>query len=224
MDPYTERLETAVAQYLGSHVLKRIQNRPNDFLENTWETMEASILFIDIRSFTKLVASHSGPGLLQDLNLYLERVSEVVARNNGFVDSIIGDAVLAVFGLEGPEHPSDACRAALGCLDVLPSINRDKQATPDFEIGIGLNSGQVSLGNIGSQYKRKLSVTGQAVNLAARLESLTSRYQSSVLISEHTQRELGAEFKTEKKDEVAVKGFSGLLSIFELLPTDREAP
>jgi adenylate cyclase len=151
-----------------------------------------------------------------ELNNYLATVSEVLVRHNAFIDSLIGDEIFAIFGLSGVHHADDACRAALECLDALTALNKRPEAKVPFKVGIGINSGKVVLGNIGSRYRLKFTAIGDNVNLGARMEQSTAQYGCSVILTEHTKRLLTQGFIARELDSVAVRGLEAPLTVYSL--------
>jgi adenylate cyclase len=135
-------------------------------------------------------------------------MSEIIIRYNGFVDSLNGDAIFAVFGISNNRHADDACNAAIECLRSLDEFN--------MSVGIGINSGKVILGNIGSKYKLKFTAVGHNVNLAARMESETAKYQCPILLTEYTKQLLTMEFNIKELERISVKGLGGQLMVYSL--------
>ena len=119
MDSYLKALEAAILQYVGSPVLSRLRADPANALQPSRQLVEATILFTDIRSLNDISRNMSQEKLFDDLNAYFERMSEVIIRNSGFVDSLIGDSILAIFGIANDHHADDACAAAVECLESL---------------------------------------------------------------------------------------------------------
>ena len=165
MKSYLETLEDAIGKYLGSIVLQRIKEDPMTALELNLQSIEATMLFMDLRAFTQIATKTSPGKLMNELNLYLKTMSEIVIRNNGHIDSIIGDAIFAIFGISGAHHADDACRTAIECLNAIDKLNKgDRGGKLSFDLGIGINSGTVMLGNIGSEHNslEPRSVLGMA--------------------------------------------------------------
>ncbi len=218
MKSYVQVLEEALAQYVGAFVLNRIKADPENALALGHQTIDATLLFIDIRSFSQIASKLASESLVSELNAYLAVVSEIMIRHGAFIDSIVGDAIFAIFGASSDRHADEACKAALECLDALKEFNRGTDRIAHFDVGIGLNSGPVSLGNIGSRYKLKFTAMGDNVEIASRLEGLTARYGCSVVVSENTKERLTMVFKTRKLDRVSVKGREGDLTLYSLEP------
>jgi adenylate cyclase len=216
MESYTKLLEEALLQYVGSPVLKRLREDPASALKTSRQLVDSTILFTDIRSLNDLQTDIAIGQLLDDLNLYFETMSEAIVRNNGFVDSLIGDSIFAIFGLSNNRHAEDACNAAMECLRALDGLNINRDRRPKFEIGIGINSGKVFIGNVGSKHKLKFTAMGEAVNLASRMESLTKEYHQAIVLTEHTEQLLTKNFNTKELDRISVMGLDRPLIVYSL--------
>ncbi|MGK0289764.1 MAG: adenylate cyclase [bacterium] len=183
--------------------------------------MSMSILFTDIREFTTLSETMTPEENFKFLNSYLQRMEPIINENKGFIDKYIGDAIMALFQ-SSADH---AVKTAVDMMKALRDYNANRKiyyGTPDIKIGIGINTGRVMLGTIGGYNRMEGTVISDAVNLAARLESLTKAYTSSVLISEYTYRELEdpSIYYIRKIDKVAVKGKSKAVTIYEIFEGD----
>lgn len=180
---------------------------------------EMSILFSDIRSFTTLSESMTPDENFAFINAYLEHMGPVIRDHNGFIDKYIGDAIMALF-----TNADDALRAGLSMLDALERFNagRRKTGQQPIAIGIGINTGSLMLGTIGERHRMDGTVISDAVNLAARVESLTKDYKVPLLISEHTWRQLGdpKAYDIRPIDVVVVKGKTRPVTIFEVYQRD----
>ena len=154
------------------------------------DKIEAVILFSDIRSFTALSENHPPERIVKLLNIHFSRIVDIVSRNDGFVDKFIGDAVMAVFDeeLTGGNHRISALRSAADILSELESTNIDiaNLGFSPIKIGIGIAAGPVIRGNIGSENRREMTVIGDTVNLASRLESATKEYGSPILVTKES--------------------------------------
>ncbi|MFO7894404.1 MAG: adenylate/guanylate cyclase domain-containing protein [Longimicrobiales bacterium] len=187
------------------------------------ERIPVTLLFSDIRGFTSLSERLDPETVIEMLNDYLDRMAEVVFRYGGTLDKFIGDAVMAFWNapVRMDDHPVRAVEAALDMLEELETLNqrwKDTDAPAQLAIGIGINTGEAIVGNIGS-LERKLDYTaiGDTVNLASRLEGLNKEYGSSIIVSEGTKRELPEDtYELRPIDEVKVKGKDKAVQIFEL--------
>ncbi len=181
---------------------------------------EMTILFSDIRSFTSLSESMSPKENFDFLNSYLKRVSPIIRNNNGFIDKYIGDAMMALF----PEVPEDALRAAIDMQKevCVYNLHRQRSGYLPIAIGIGIHTGSLMLGMIGEEQRLEGTVISDAVNLAARLESLTKLYGASILISGQTLIGLNnmTQYNYRFIDKVKVKGKTELVSVFEIFDSN----
>ena len=216
MKSYVELLEEAIEQYVGPPVLARMKTDPASALALSHQTVDATLLFMDVRSFSQASKSLSLEDLISELNNYHALVSEVLVRHHGFIDSLIGDEVFAIFGISNDRHADDACSAAVECLAALAVLNKRPEAKVPFNVGIGINSGKVVLGNIGSKYKLKFTAIGDNVNLAARMERSTAEYKCNIILTEHTRKLLTLNYNTRELDSVSVKGMEAPLTVYSL--------
>ena len=179
-----------------------------------------SILFADIRNFTTLSERMSIEDNFKFINGYLSRMEPAILENNGFIDKYIGDAIMALFSGDA----DNGVKAAINMLKRLTEYNttRTKSERPPIQIGIGINTGSLMLGTVGSPNRMDGSVISDAVNLAARLEGLTKYYGVSLLISHHTFLRLNHPLQYDFRiiDRVQVKGKSEMVSIFEIFDAD----
>ena len=182
-----------------------------------------TILFSDIRSFTDISESMEPAELMQFLNTFLRFMSEPIHLNHGFVDKFIGDAIMALFDQPGkPDaiEARDAVRSGIEMQASLVRFNklRAKQNYPPTNIGIGVHSGPVVIGTLGSDTRMDSTVLGDAVNLAARLEGLTKNYRLPMLVSEDSKNLIShlEEFNWRLLDRITVKGKSEPVRIFEV--------
>lgn len=180
---------------------------------------EMSILFSDIRGFTTLSESMTPDETFAFINAYLERMGPVIRDHNGFIDKYIGDAIMALF-----TNADDALRAGLAMLDALDKFNAQRRATGQqpIAIGIGINTGSLMLGTIGERHRMDGTVISDAVNLAARVESLTKDYKVPLLIAESTWRQLRdpKAYDIRPIDVVVVKGKTRPVTLFEVYQRD----
>jgi adenylate cyclase len=185
------------------------------------EERVATILFSDIRSFTAMTAGVPSKEVLAWLNRYLTSMGEVIKQNRGFLNKFIGDGIMVIFGApltEGTQQ--DACRAVRCAQEMLAAVdqwNATKPPTdPPLKIGIGIHTGQVTAGNVGSPDRLEYSVIGEAVNLASRLESLTKEFHTSLVLSPATQEQVRDHFPTIPIGEAQVRGFTTAIPLYSL--------
>ena len=216
-----ERIRQIFQKYVPRDVIERFFASPEKMLVG--DNRKLSILFSDIRSFTTISEGMAPDDLVNSLNRYFSGQVDIIYGRNGIVDKYIGDAIMAFWG--APEkHEDDALQSVLSGLEMLDSLssfneNQRKLGKSEFHIGIGINYGEVTVGNIGSERKMDYTVIGDAVNLASRMEGLTKTYRSPILISESLFEELrktspSAGLSYRLLDTVAVKGKTQGVRIF----------
>ncbi|MGA7563721.1 MAG: adenylate/guanylate cyclase domain-containing protein [Desulfobaccales bacterium] len=213
-------LKKAFQSYVAPDVVNEILKHPA-LLRLGGERRELTILFSDIRGFTSLSETMEPEVLVGLLHGFLNPMSEIIVTHGGTIDKYIGDAIMALFGapLNRPDHPVLACRTALAMMAKLKALNEEweSQGRPVMRIGLGLNSGDVAVGNMGSDRLFNYTAIGDNVNLASRLEGLNKYYGTSILISSSTAQALDGQFVLREVDLVQVKGKAQALTIFELL-------
>jgi adenylate cyclase len=213
------RLRHAFSHYLADGVIQELLADPAA-LQLGGARRHLTVLFSDIRDFTSFSERIPPEQLAKVLNTYLTPMTRAVLANAGFLDKFIGDAVMAVFGapVANPDHPSHALRCALRMHEELAALKPTiAQLGVQIEIGIGINSGDMVVGNMGSEEHFNYTVMGDAVNLSSRLEGLTKTYGVFCLAGEETRQKASAEFRFRELDLVQVKGKSEPVAIHELL-------
>jgi adenylate cyclase len=184
------------------------------------ETLTATVLFADIRSFTTISESMDAHALVSLLNEYFSEMVAIISQEGGVVDKYIGDAIMAVFGVPVPK-PDDALRAvraAARMREALVKLNERLAAKgkPTLRIGIGLHTGELVAGNIGSEARMEYTVIGDAVNLASRLEGATKDLGADVVVSGETQALVAAACRTRFLAEVTVKGRAAPVKVYAI--------
>jgi adenylate cyclase len=181
---------------------------------------QMTVLFSDIRGFTSVTERGQPEEIVAMLNQYFTRMVEIVFRHKGTLDKFVGDMVMALFGapLDDSAHADHAVEAALDMIDALHELNARWQAEgrEALDIGIGINTGPMIAGNIGSEAIMSSTVIGDAVNLGSRLESLNKQYGTRIIISESTRAALTGRYLIRPLGEVVVKGKTEPVAIFEL--------
>ena len=177
--------------------------------------------FSDVRGFTTISEKLAPEELSRVLNLYLTPMTELVFKNQGTLDKYMGDAVMAFFGapVKDVKHAHHACRCALQSLEKLSELQRvfKEKNLPMIDIGIGINTGDMSVGNMGSNIVQNYTIMGDAVNLASRLEGINKEYGTRIVISEFTYQEVKDAFLAREIDRVRVKGKLEPVRIYELV-------
>lgn len=220
-------LKNAFGRYVSPIVVESITaNREK--LQLGGEEVEATVLFSDIAGFTTFSEGMSPRDLIMLLNEYFTPMTRIVLDSQGTLDKYIGDAIMAVWGvpLALPGHPRCACEAAIRMLEKLAELRDGWQmrGLPRISARIGIHTGPVLAGNVGSRDRFNYTVMGDTVNLASRLETVNKIYGTSALLSEDTQRQAGEAFLTREIDRIRVKGRSTPIAIYELLGLRREDP
>lgn len=216
----TERafVRQTFGRYLTEQVVQTLLDSP-DGLKLGGKRDFVTIMMTDLRGFTSMCGSMEPEAVVKLLNHYLEAMTRIIARYGGTIDEFIGDAILVVFGaplkLEHAEARAVSC--AIDMLNAMPDINKWNvtQHLPEVEMGIGVHSGEVVLGNIGSDLRAKYGIVGATINLTSRVESYTVGGQ--VLISEATRERCGDALTLGTTQVVSPKGVKGTLTIHEAL-------
>jgi len=187
-----ERIRHIFQKYVPKDVIEKFFASPEKMLVG--DNRNLSILFSDIRSFTTISEGMAPDDLVNSLNRYFSGQVDIIYNRKGVVDKYIGDAIMAFWGAPG-RHEDDALQSVLAGLDMIDAVYtfNEKQrgmGKPEFHIGVGINYGEVTVGNIGSERKMDYTVIGDSVNLASRMEGLTKTYHSELLISEYVYEEM----------------------------------
>jgi adenylate cyclase len=244
-------IRSAFSRYLAPAVIDQIVADPSR-LKLGGQNLVMTAIFTDVRGFSAISEKLSAPALVELLNLYLTEMSNIVLENKGTIDKYEGDAIIAFFGapVVYPDHAAQACRSAIRMKKAEREFNRrltEKPVLPEelsprfresYEGGmdwhsligdiftrIGINSGDMVVGNMGTPSKMDYTIMGNAVNLAARLEGVNKQYNTGgILLSEYTREMMDDEFVLRSLDRVRVVGINTPLRIFELLALRSEAP
>jgi adenylate cyclase len=215
----------AFASYLSPVLLKKLMQEP-DRLKLGGEKKELTIFFSDIRSFTSISEKMKPEDLTQYLNRYFTPMSDIVTAHKGMIDKYIGDALMAFYNapLDVKDHAIVACESALEMMDKLALLNNEfkRENLPPINIGIGLNTAEVVVGNMGSDRRFNYTVIGDGVNLASRVEGLNKTFKTNIIITEFTKARIGENFLTRELDLVQVKGKEEKVLLYELLKDSKE--
>jgi adenylate cyclase len=222
------KLRRSFAQYVPPGIIKLIENDPAKYFRPGGEMRELTIMFSDIRSFTTICEGLTPDELVLLLNEYLGEMTDVIFTRWGTLDKYIGDAIMAFWGSPYPQadHATKACSAALDMIARLDQLNHkwEQEGKKQLNIGIGLNTGPVNVGNMGSSKRLAWTVMGDHVNLASRLEGLTKEYHSRIVVSEYTWQVVADGYVGRELDRIRVKGKTRPVAIFELLAYAKDAP
>ncbi|MFP8781131.1 CHASE2 domain-containing protein [Hydrogenophaga sp. RWCD_12] len=213
------RAKRELAQLFGTYVPPELVDemvKDPDRYSMTATTREMTVMFCDMRGFTASAETMSPTQLQELLNMVFSRLTHVIRSHRGTIDKYMGDCVMAFWGapVDTAEHATLAVRAALGMSQEIERINADRQnaGLPDIAVGIGLNTGEMCVGDMGSDVRRSYTVVGDAVNLGSRLEGLSKHYGVSIVASETTRRKAPG-FVWQELDLVRVKGKAQAVAI-----------
>jgi len=213
-------LRSMFSRYVNRQVVDRILADPAR-AKLGGERKELTVLFSDIRGFSKFSETMKPEELAAFLSEYLTPMTELVLESGGTLDKYIGDAVMAMWAapIDMADHAARACRVALRMQEALGMLNTKwkRENKPAIAIGIGLNTGVMAVGNMGTAQRFDYTVLGDQVNLGARLEGLTKEYGVDILCGEATMKAAGDQFVFREIDLVRVKGRTGAAPVYELV-------
>ena len=220
-----KHLRDQFGQYIPPALVDQMLESDED-LGFEGDRREMTVLFADIRSFTTISESLSPTGLKDMLNRFFTPMTEIIFNKQGTIDKYVGDMIMAFWGapLKDPEHAKHAIDGALTMLEKVDAMKEEMDALgyPPINLGIGLNTGMMNVGNMGSEFRRAYTVLGDAVNLSSRLESLTKQYGVKLIIGENTRA--GQDGYTFRRlDKVQVKGKTEPVVIYEPICRAEEA-
>ena len=203
--------------YIPPELVDEMSASPEEYsLEG--ENREMTVLFSDVRGFTSISEGMDPKQLTQLMNALLTPMTRVIHKNRGTIDKYMGDAIMSFWGapLADSEHARHALYAAMEMIEELKIMQADfkRRGWPEVNIGIGLNTGDMNVGNMGSEFRMAYTVLGDAVNLGSRLEGLTKNYGVNIIVSESTKNAI-PEFVFRELDLVRVKGKNEPVAIFE---------
>ena len=203
-------------QYVSPELVRRMARRPQDYPIES-QNKKLTILFADVRGFTRIAEAMEPHALREYLNRFLTRMTEVVHRHEGTVDKYMGDAIMAFWGapIDDPRQEDNAVAAAIEMQKAVALLNEEfeERGWPLLAIGIGINSGTARVGDMGSQLRRTYTAIGDAVNLAARLEAATKKFNLPVLIGEATAKGI-TKVPLEPLGETDVPGRTERVKVF----------
>ncbi|MEE8350592.1 MAG: GAF domain-containing protein [Rhodospirillales bacterium] len=222
-----KRMKSTMSRYMDPGIADQLMGDggKDEFLGG--KNSEITVLFSDIRSFTTITESLGAQGTVQMLNEYFTIMVDIITREGGMLDKFIGDAIMAGFGIP-VDHEDDedrAMRTAIAMISELWEWNVVREANGQMALdhGVGLNTGMVVSGNIGSPKRMDYTMIGDGVNLAARLESACKQYSARILISEFTRAKLKGTYKLRDIDLVVVKGKTEPVGVYEVLDYHNDA-
>jgi len=217
-------MDSLFGQYVPPDLVREMSRDPENYSLAS-QKRELSVLFTDIRGFTTISEGLDAGELSDLMDEYLTPMTRIVHESQGTIDKYIGDAVMAFWGAPvfHPHHADQAVGAGMAMLKALDVLNVDfqKKGWPEIKIGVGINTGMMSVGNMGSKFRKAYTVLGDAVNLGSRLEGITKMYGVSFVVSEDTAHS-AARYAYRELDTVRVKGKDKGVTILEPLGVEEE--
>jgi len=215
-------IKNAFGQYIAPELVEELINDPKK-LEYGGSQKEITVLFSDIVSFTPYTESHEPKETVSILQEYLTAMVQIIRDNKGYLDKFVGDEIVAIFGapVELADHAFWACKAAVEMKQRLQQLQTKwaKEKREPFEIGVGINTGVATVGNLGSEQIFDYTGIGDTINAGARIEALTRDYKTekNIIVSEATFKLIHTKFKTKYLDDARVKGKTQTIKIYEIL-------
>lgn len=220
------QLKGMFGQYVPPQIVQEMSENPQKY-SFEGETRELSVLFADIRGFTSLSEALTAAELKKLLNRFFTPMTRIIFETRGTIDKYVGDMIMAFWGAPVPDaqHAVQAIEAALRMLQETERLQRDfsKEGLPRIAIGIGINTGPMNVGDMGSEFRRAYTVLGDAVNLGSRLEGATKYYGVGVVVGETTRVAAGEAFVFRELDLVRVKGKAKAIRVYEPVCRGSEA-
>ncbi|PKO71312.1 MAG: adenylate/guanylate cyclase domain-containing protein [Betaproteobacteria bacterium HGW-Betaproteobacteria-14] len=206
-------------QYVPPELVEEMSRNPESY-SMEGRKAELTVLFSDVRGFTTISEGLSPENLVRLMNIYLTAMTELLRKNRGTVDKYIGDAVMAFWGapVADADHARHAVITAMEMQAALPAVNRTlaQHGWPELHIGVGVNTGEMTVGDMGSTVRQAYTVMGDAVNLGSRLEGITKQYGVGILVGETTRKAI-KDIVFREVDRVQVKGKEEPVAIYEPL-------
>jgi adenylate cyclase len=214
-------IRKAFTRYLSPHVVAEILENP-DQIDFGGKLVEATVFFSDIKDFTTVAESLSPKELVTFLNDYFSLASDLILKHEGMLDKYIGDAIMAIFGapVTHADHARQACLAALEIQNILQAYRQRPErpeGEPDFVTRVGLHTGSMIVGNIGSRNHLDYTAIGDTVNLASRLEGVNKYFGTHIILSQTTREAAGDDIAARPLDFIRVKGKKEPIRIYELV-------
>lgn len=217
-------IKKAFSSYVSPEVVEIMTQSPEK-LKLGGESREISVIFTDIRGFTTLSENLDSEKVVYILNRLNTPLTHTILEHKGLLDKYIGDAIMAIFNapVNIENHPDMACKSALKMLDIIKDVNIQfkTENLPEVAIGVGINTGTATVGNIGSDVRFDYTAIGDTVNLASRLEGLNKVYKTGAIVSEFTVDKLKENYCLRLLDKVVVKGKDKPVKIYELLKPEQ---
>jgi adenylate cyclase len=215
-----EKIKQAMGKYISQDVMKNVVKNIDE-LGLGGKRAIVTVLFSDIRGFTSLSEKMTAEEVSKILNEYFSQMEPIITKYNGVINKFIGDAVMAIFGepIQDINHPKNAVKCAYEMLKKVEYL-REKwlsEGKPKIEIGVGINTGEAFIGNIGTETRMEYTVIGDTVNLASRIEGYNKVYKTNLLVSSSTYNYISDIADVIKIKEVQIRGKSKKMDIYEVL-------
>ena len=216
-----QQIKKQFEHYLAPAMVKKLQKDPS-LLRLGGETRTMTFMFSDIRGFTPISEKYKGnpEGLTKLINRFLTRMTDIIIKNGGTIDKFMGDCIMAFWNapLDDGQHEENAIQSALEMQEELKLLNAELTAEglPTINIGIGINTGEALVGNMGSDQRFDYSVIGDAVNLASRLESSSKTLGKTLVVGEETVKAAKLNYKFDYVDEITVKGKTEAIKVYTI--------
>ncbi len=216
------RVSHLFTQYVSKDVLHEVLHNYKEYQKSSaGQKINMTVLFSDIRGFTTMSETTPPEKIVEMLNVHFSAMADIILKHNGTIDKYIGDAIMAFWGapVKTDNHPEQAVLAGREMLAALKDVNRtlkERGFELEVKIGIGINTGVATIGEIGSEKKKNYTVVGDTVNLASRLESITKEYKSPLIFSEYTYEKVKDKFDCKLIGNVKVKGREQPVTIYTL--------
>lgn len=215
-----EKIQNAMGKYISHDVMQNVVKNIDE-LKLGGKRSHVTVLFADIRGFTSMSENMSAEEVSVILNEYFTEIEPIIAKYNGVINKFIGDAVMAIFGepIQDKNHAINAVKCANEMLEKVDKLQIKwlREGKPKIEIGVGINTGEAFVGNIGSETRLEYTVIGDMVNLASRIESYNKIYKTRFLISSTTYEKVRDIADVIKISEVSIRGKAKKLNIYEVL-------
>ncbi len=213
-------IRNVFSTYITPSVVNKILKEPES-LKLGGERREMTVYFSDLSGFTTISESLSPEDLVHLINEYLSAMTDIIFKHEGTLDKYEGDAIMAFWNapIDQHDHAFLCCRAALDCLDELGKLQKkwEKEGRPQLSMRIGINTGPMIVGNMGSNTRMDYTVMGDSVNLGARLESANKEYNTTIMISESTKKQVESRIECRELDALKVKGKNKPIHVYELM-------
>ncbi|MBI5889842.1 MAG: adenylate/guanylate cyclase domain-containing protein [Nitrosomonadales bacterium] len=214
------RVSHLFTQYVSKDVLDEVMHNYKDYAKSSaGQKVEITVLFSDIRGFTTMSETETPEKIVEMLNVHFTVMADIILKHNGTIDKYIGDAIMAFWGapVRTTDHAERAVLAGQEMLEGLKEVNRilkERGFAHEIAIGVGINTGEATIGNIGSEIKKNYTVVGDTVNLASRLESITKEQKVPLIFSEYTHEKIKDKIDCRRIGNVTVKGRGQAVDIF----------